>query len=137
MEAHFNLSDAEFEQQFAAAILDPNVFSHEAHLRLAWIHIRKYGIEKALLNVRSQIKAYTVKLGAIDKYNETVTIAAMRAVYHFMLHSTASTFTDFIDSNPRLKNNFKALMDAHYSNDIFKSARAKETYLEPDRLPFD
>jgi hypothetical protein len=137
MEPHFTLSDAELETQFAKQTLDPTYFSHEAHLRLAWIHIRKYGIENAIRNITRQIKEYADGLGAKDKYNETVTIAAMRAVYHFMLRSKEKTFKNFIQLNPRLKFNFRELMDAHYSTNIFKSQRAKEKYLEPERLPFD
>ena len=48
MEPHYALSDPEFEKQFESAVLDPKFFSHEAHLRLAWIHVTKYGVERAI-----------------------------------------------------------------------------------------
>lgn len=137
MELHSTLSDNELEIQFETLQLDPAMFSHEAHLRLAWIHIRKYGIERAIDNITSQIKQFANSLGPRDKYNETVTVAAIRAVYHFMLRSTDSNFDDFIRNNPRLKNNFKALLNAHYSTNIFLDSQAKKTYLEPELLPFD
>ncbi|MDX1943095.1 MAG: hypothetical protein SFU99_21205 [Saprospiraceae bacterium] len=137
MEKHFHLSDLAFEQQFADCSLDPTLFSHEAHLRLAWIHIKKYGIDQAIENICQQIKHYAASLGAHDKYNETVTIAAIRAVYHFMLRSKTDHFQDFIIENPRLKTSFKELLFSHYSTDIFTSERAKKEYLEPELLPFD
>lgn len=137
MESHFSLSDSELEIQFETKNLDPKMFSHEAHLRLAWIHIQKYGIEKAITNITSQIKKYAASLGDKDKYNETVTIAAVRAVFHFMLRSNEANFSDFIEMNPRLKHNFKDLLNAHYSTNIFTDARAKKAYLEPELLPFD
>jgi hypothetical protein len=48
MEDHFKLSDSEFEKKFESCEFDHSMFNHEAHLRLAWIHIHNYGIEKAL-----------------------------------------------------------------------------------------
>ena len=137
MERHFELSDSDFESQFADGTLDPTLFSHGAHLRIAWIHIRKYGIDKAIGNLCTQIKAFAHANGDKDKYNVTVTVAAVRAVYHFILKSKAKSFQEFENEFPELKNSFKGLFDSHYSEDIFKSAKAKKEYLPPDLSPFD
>jgi len=137
MEKHFTLDDRTFEQQFADCTLDPALFSHEAHLRLAWIHLTQYGVDQAIQNICAQLKNFTAALGAQDKYNETVTIAAIRAVYHFMLRSQTDNFQDFIIENSRLKTAFKQLLYSHYSTDIFTSERAKREYLEPELLAFD
>ncbi|GAB5400079.1 MAG: hypothetical protein Aureis2KO_16640 [Aureisphaera sp.] len=137
METHFQLTDAEFEKQFEEASLDPGLFNHQAHLRLAWIHISNYGIDPAIDHISAQLKNYTTSLGAADKYHETVTVAAIRAVYHFTLKSKATTFMEFIEENPRLEHNFKDLMDAHYGFDLFSSQEARKNYLAPDLLPFD
>lgn len=137
MEKHLELTDAEFEWQFEQCKLDPAIFSHEAHLRLAWIHIRQYGIESALQNIQSQLQNFVVAAGAEDKYNTTLTVAAVKAVYHFVLQSRAQTFKAFLAEFPRLKTHFKDLMGFHYGIDIFNSQEAKVRYLEPDLLPFD
>ncbi|HTJ48522.1 MAG TPA: hypothetical protein VL443_03630 [Cyclobacteriaceae bacterium] len=134
---HFELSDNEFEEQFSACKLNPHIFTHEAHLRLAWIHIHKYGINGAIDNICSQLQNFVKSIGASDKYNATVTVAAIRAVYHFILKSKTDNFLSFIDENPRLKNNFRELLGYHYTTDIFKSEQARVTYLEPELLPFD
>jgi hypothetical protein len=137
MNNHQVLIDSEFEHQFANRTLDPALFTHEAHLRLAWIHITKYGVEKAIKNICVQLVNYTEFLGARDKYNHTVTIAAIRAVYHFMLKSHATTFAEFILLNQKLKYNFKELLSFHYRTDVFKSELAKREYLTPELAPFD
>ncbi|HKK12097.1 MAG TPA: hypothetical protein VJ945_04660 [Flavobacteriaceae bacterium] len=137
IEDHFKLSDTEFEKQFENCQLNPSVFGHEAHLRLAWIHIKNYGIEKALQNVKSQLQNFVEYVGAKDKYNVTLTIAAVKAVNHFMLKSEPDNFKDFIEEFPRLKHNFKELLGYHYGIDIFNSREAKAKFLEPDLLPFD
>ncbi|QLG47043.1 hypothetical protein [Costertonia aggregata] len=137
MKSHLQLSDLEFERQFQHCELNPVLFNHEAHLRLAWIHIKKYGIGNALSNIQFQLKKFVVHVGAEDKYNSTLTVAAIKAVYHFMLKSTSNIFEDFIRELPRLKNNFRELINAHYGFDIFDSKQAKSRFLEPDLLPFD
>ena len=137
MEKHFEWSDAEFERQFQTGALSPAVFSHEAHLRLAWIHIRHYGVQQAIENICFQLKAYVQQLGAAGKFNKTVTVAAVKAVNHFMLKSYADNFYDFIHEFPRLKYNFKDLMAFHYQTDIYNNQKAKTEFLEPDLLPFD
>lgn len=137
MEDHFHLTDIEFEKQFENCELNPSSFSHEAHLRLAWIHISKYGIEKAIQNVQLQLQDFVEFVGAKDKYNKTLTIAAIKAVFHFTVKSESDNFKDFIREFPRLKYNFKELMDFHYGIDIFSSERAKTEFIEPDLVPFD
>ena len=137
MEAHLRLGDTEFMHQFERTSLDPKVFSHEAHLRLAWIHIKHHGQEEAIAKLITQIKTFASKHGAPDKFNMTVTVAAVKAVHHFVKKSKSASFVDFILEFPRLKHHFKDLMAAHYSFEIFTSPRAKVKYLAPDLLPFD
>ena len=136
MESHYALSDSQFEEEFARCTLDPDLFTHEAHLRLAWVHITKYGIDKAISNIVAQLVNYTIAIGEQTIYNETVTIAAVKIVFHFMLKSRADNFEEFIGDNSRLQHNFKDLIGSHYRTDIFSSESAKRAYLEPELLPF-
>jgi len=137
MEKHFELSDSEFEQKFIKCELNPSDFTHEAHLRLAWININKYGIKQAEKNVQCGLQNFVEFVGAKNKYNMTLTLAATKAVYHFMQKSKSDNFKDFIVEFPRLKNNFKDLMACHYGFDIYNSNKAKTEFLEPDIVPFD
>jgi hypothetical protein len=137
MEKHFDLTDLAFEKKFKNGTLNPEIFSHEAHLRLAWIHITKYGEEAAIQNICTQLAAFVKFVGAEDKYNQTLTIASIKAVRHFIKKSSSDTFQDFISEFPRLKYNFKDLMNLHYKVDIFDSDKAKNEFLEPDLIPFD
>jgi hypothetical protein len=136
MEPHFALSDSEFETLFATVSLEPKLFTHEAHLRLAWIHLSTYGEKIAIENITSQLQNYVLHLGASDKYNETLTVAAIKAVKHFMQKEPIKTFAEFITTHARLKTDFKNLMAQHYGFDLYRSAKAKEVYMEPDLLEF-
>ncbi|MDF1694636.1 MAG: hypothetical protein P1U56_02335 [Saprospiraceae bacterium] len=132
-----DFADTEFELQIIHCHLNPSDFSHEAHLRLAWIQINKYGIDIALQNVQNLLINYVQYVGAHDKYNKTLTIAACHIVHHFIRKSKSKVFTDFIVEFPQLISGFKQLVEAHYSYDIFTSKKAKKHYHSPDLLPFD
>lgn len=74
---------------------------------------------------------------AKNKHNKTLTITALVIVNHFMQRSSANNFPNFAQEFPRLKTDFRGLINAHYSFDIFKSQKAKNQFLEPDLLAFD
>lgn len=134
---HFKLSDTEFMSQFKNCRLDPSVFSHEAHLRLAWIHIHSFGLAQARENIQKQLQDFVEHVGAKDKYHKTLTIVAIEAVHHFMQISKSHTFKNFMVEFPQLKDNFKGLINSHYSFDIFQSEEARFEYIKPDVLAFD
>lgn len=137
MESHFDLSDDQFETQFQTLTFEPTHFSHEAHLRLAWIHIRKYGVDRAAENIAEQILAFANSLNENPIYNKTLTIAAVRAVNHFYLKSLSDNFRGFMLEFPQLKEGFKQLIASHYSMDIFNMPAAKSVFIQPDLIPFD
>lgn len=137
MASHSDLTDIEFKKQFINYQLSPADFTHEAHLRLAWININDSGIHQAESNIQNQLQKFVAFVGAKNKYNKTLTIAALKAVNHFMLKSKSDNFNDFILEFPRLKSHFKELISCHYSFDIYNSARAKKEFLQPDLAPFD
>ncbi|MEO9802830.1 MAG: hypothetical protein ABJF04_06265 [Reichenbachiella sp.] len=134
---HFDLTDNEFEIEFKNCTLSPSMFNHEAHLRLAWIHIDKYGVETAIKNLCDQLIRFVAAVGATDKYNTTLTIASVKMINHFVGQSNSSNFYDFVSEFPQLKSNFKGLISSHYGIDIFNSTKAKKEYIAPDLLPFE
>ncbi len=136
MEKHYRLPDSECEAQFANCTFPAEYFSHEAHLRLAWIHISKYGQKKAVKNLTEQIQAYASSLGAIEKFHATVTVAAVKAVHHFMKKTGSTSFLELMASYPELKTRFKELLSTHYSFNVFESDDAKQVFVEPDLFPF-
>ncbi len=107
MEAHFKLTDDEFEMQFKDCTLDPKIFSHEAHLRLAFIHIRKYGLGKAIQNICDQIRKFDQTFGDGTKYNEELTIACVKLIDHLIKKTPDSGFKRLLAYYPELKSDFR------------------------------
>lgn len=137
MSTHYSLTDEQFLEAFQTAKLPPELFTHEAHLRLAWLYLEDFDMDTSITKITHQIKNYTKILGAEDKYNETVTVAAIKVVYHFKRKALTNSFKDFMTEFPRLKSNFKELLAQHYGFDIFSTEEAKFSFMAPDLLPFD
>ena len=135
-EKHQLLPDDQFEEKFKNCTLPPILFTHEAHLRLAYIHVTKYGLRKAISNLCFQIDDFERKFGDGRKFNRTVTVAAVKVVHHFMTKSKSIGYKNLLKDYPRLKGNFKSLIKTHYSLNIFIDKTAKHEYLEPDLAPF-
>ncbi|MEO9887106.1 MAG: hypothetical protein ABJR05_15585 [Balneola sp.] len=128
------MKDQEFLLQFKNYTLPPELFDHKAHLRLAWLQIKEYGIEQALENCCEQISGFASFHGDHQKFNKTITNASVYAVYHFMEDEPA--FEEFIEKNSQLLSDLKALINSHYSYDIFDIAKAREVFIEPDFQAF-
>nr|WP_299172887.1 hypothetical protein [uncultured Allomuricauda sp.] len=135
--SHSQLNDREFQELFKTTALSPHLFTHEAHLRLAWLYLKKYGEKKAVDKACNEIRQFDKLHGNGDKFNTTVTVASVKTVHHFMQKSGSTDFGAFIKEFPRLKFAFRALLDQHYGIDIFSSEQARVSYIEPDVLPFE
>lgn len=133
---HGHLTDDAFIDQFESCTLNANLFNHEAHLRLAWLYLDRFGLEEAEEKVSKGIQNYVQHLGALDKYHHTLTIAAVKTVYHFYQKNQGENFFDFIDEFPRIKIKFKSLIDAHYSQELLQSVQAKSDFIKPDLLEY-
>ena len=136
MKSHRYLSDSEFLQQLRSASLHASSFDHEAHLRLAWLLLKQYDKARAILETCGILQHYVTEQGVSNKFNKTLTVAAVEAVAHFMRKKEVHSFQDFILANPSLSSDFKGLLQTHYSFDIFLSNRAKSDYIAPDLAPF-
>jgi len=134
---HNQLTDSNFIGQFANGSLNPEIFNHEAHLRLAWLYIEEFGLKQAEKDIQNQLQNFVEIVGAKDKYHKTLTIVAIRIVNHFMRKSKSYNFTNFINEFPQLKSEFKELVNTHYSFNIFSSDKARKEFLKPDLLNFE
>ncbi len=128
------MTDSTFLTRFRNLTLHPELFTHKAHIRLAWLQINLNGLEAAIKNCCMQISAFASFHGDDQKFNETITTASIYAVHHFM--DNESSFDEFIERNPQLLSDLKALINSHYSYDIFAAENARLLFIEPDVQPF-
>ncbi|MDC6364555.1 MULTISPECIES: hypothetical protein [Flavobacteriaceae] len=136
MNNHYELNDLEFERKFEECSLEPKLFNHEAHLRLAWIYILKYGEQQAVKKVCNAIRRFDTVHGDGCKFHITVTVAAVKVVNHFMQKTSKIDFKGFLNEFPRLTTAFQELLGQHYGFDIFSDVKSKTEYVQPDLLHF-
>ena len=125
--ASAHLSDDEFLAAFHSCRLPNSGFRHADHLRLAWLHLHRSPLAKALDSVRTGIQNFAAHHGATQLYHETVTTAWIRllALHH------ESSFDEFLTVNePRLT---KDLLHRFWTPELLASDEARKTWVPPDR----
>ena len=105
--SHLDWSDEAFLHDFGACSFPAELFDHEAHLRLAWLHLQQVTIDQAIILVTQQLKKYVQHLGAAEKYHATVTVAGVELVHHFLKKGTTSSFEEYLLKYPMVKTAFK------------------------------
>ena len=134
-EKHHLLTDDEFEEKFTNCNLPAVHFTHEAHLRISYIYIKKYGIKKAIATLCKQLANFDKKNGDGTKFNTRITIASAKVLQQFMEKTKAPNFLGMLNEFPLLRSNFCDLLKAHYKLDFFKKEK-EEDYIEQNVLAF-
>lgn len=124
------LTDEEFLRRYEAHTLAD--FSHEDHLRMAFLYARRGGAGAAVAGAR-RIRGLAQAAGAPQKYHETLTVAWARVVWHHTVASETSGFAEFVQAHPQLLR--RDLLAAHYSHEVLFSAAARAGFVEPDLAP--
>ena len=137
MTDHYDLADEVFFDLMENCALQKKYFSHSAHLRLAWIHIQRFGATKAEQTVPDQIKRYVNHIGMGDKFNMTLSVASVKLISKFIDQYHCKTFESLNHRVPQLQNNFIALIEVYYTKIYYNSIQAKKEYLEPNLQAFE
>jgi N-formylglutamate deformylase len=124
---------ARADEEFAAAVErceSPNAgFHHRDHLRLAWIYLRRYGVEEAGARIGETIRRFAAHHGQSGKYHETMT----QAWLSLMAAADGATFEQAIAQRPELLD--KDYLRKYYSVGLLDSDDAKDRFLAPDISP--
>jgi hypothetical protein len=135
MEMHYTLDDQIFTEKFENCQLDPTWFTHEAHLRLGYLYIRRWGIGLASDKLCEGIARFDRVFGSGTKFHKTITKASAGIIGHFMRKAKATDFRTFIHEFPQLKYEFKRLLFTHYSSRLLDTTFSRTHYQKPDLLP--
>lgn len=129
------MDDQTFLSAFENCTLPMEQWTHEAHVRVAYLYASRHDLETAIATMRSRIKAYnkaTDTPEAIDRgYHETITVAFMRLVYASILQAEPyRSSEDFCDVHPELMT--KSILKTFYSRERIMTWEAKRNFVEPD-----
>ncbi|TMD84691.1 MAG: hypothetical protein E6I74_02105 [Chloroflexi bacterium] len=126
-------ADEAFVAAFHADQLSNQGFHHRDHLRLAWIQIRRLGLERASDDVTSGIRHFAAHHGSAERYNETMTRFWLRVVGIGIRRHPELTFNELLAAEPHLLD--KGLPLRHWSRERMNRDDAKQQWIEPDLRP--
>lgn len=136
------LSDAELLSAFMHGALPRSAWTHQAHVRVAYLQLGLLAWPEALEQLRSRIQALNAFHGTPETptrgFHETITVAFLRLIAHAR-EQDACTGTatgdslDFCARHPALLD--RQILLRHYSRERLASSAAKHGFVEPDLLP--
>jgi len=127
--------DHAFLEAVKSGTLPAASFDHRAHVRLAYLNLADHSADAALASFRATLQAF-IRTHGIDpgKYHETITVAWLLAVRHFMDGAGACASADeFIERCPHILDT--SIMMTHYSQARLFSGEARAGFVEPDLTP--
>lgn len=132
------MNDAELLTAFESCSLPVEQWTHQAHIRVAWIYASTNSPESAIQRIRAGIKAYnkaTDTPEAIDRgYHETITVAFMTLVCSAIQKTGPYESSDeFCQAHPELLS--KTALRRYYSREQIMTMQAKSEFVDPDLNP--
>jgi hypothetical protein len=110
-------------------------FRHREHIHLAYLAVRRHGVDRAAEKVSGWIRHLVAYQRAPQKFNATVTRAWTEIVAHHMAAAPqAADFASFAARHPALLD--KRLLTRHYTARALASPAARAGWVEPDVAPF-
>ena len=79
------MTDDEFLHALEGCELPPDDFGHSAHVRAAYLYLRRAEWHEALDAVRGSLQRYVAHLGKADRYDESMTRRYMELIRRRMI----------------------------------------------------
>jgi hypothetical protein len=148
------MTDDEFLTAFQACTLTRPQWTHEAHVRMAWLYLTRLPFVEALDRVRTGIRKLNDRIGQPlithrapsqysckttrvtgstgdpNGYHETITVAFARLIASRV--RLGEDFPAFRDRNPDLFDRTLPALLRHYSKERLWSPEARRWFIEPD-----
>jgi hypothetical protein len=130
------MTDDEFLLAFEECSLPQAEWTHRAHVRMAWLRLRRAALGEALTLAREGIQRYNATLDKTLAYHETITQAFMIVIDERMRRDGEASFDEFCARHPDLLDSKLSALLRHYRQETLFSMRARETFVAPDLEPF-
>ena len=129
------MSDAALLAAFEFCTLPKAAWTHEAHIRTAWIYLTTRSYDDALAALRNGIPKYNRSLGNTTGYHDTITVAFTRLIAGRILASPDDDFAEFRTRHADLFAKSPSPLALHYSKERLASPEAVASFVEPDISP--
>ena len=128
------LTDTEFLAAIRACQLPAEHFTHEGHLRLAWLLTSEnFNSDSAPLEACVLISEYATSLGAKDKFHRTITEFLQRLICYRQKQQQYKDWPQFLAANQDLVLDCLGVLDQYYERDILFGDQAKKQFVSPTK----
>ncbi len=121
-------------EAFEAATFDLNIFTHEAHVYVAWSYLQRVSLVEAIERFSSGLKQVTKNLGIPGKYHETITWFFMLIVAERRQAFDTEDWCRFCEANRDLVGRSGILLERYYSGELLASDSARRVFMLPDKV---
>jgi hypothetical protein len=129
------MDDEMLVRTFEAADMPPGGFHHAEHVRVAWWYLCRHSLPDTLARFSLALRRFAEARGKPDLYHETVTTAYVLLINERLdAAGRAGTWADFAEQNSDLLAWRPSVLDRYYREDTLQSARARRTFVMPDRI---
>lgn len=122
---------------FAASVLTAAEWTHEAHVRTAFLFASRFDLDEAHLRLRAGIIRLNERHGLLESsargYFETLTRCWIVRVEDARRRSGATTSQELIARCPELMDRMLPLR--HYTRERLMTVHARSVFVEPDLEP--
>jgi len=131
------MDDATLWAGFTGKTLTHAQWTHDAHLRVAWMHLSRWSLDEAHLRMRAAIirlnEVHGLEETPARGYFETLTRVWLVLVAEARRARAGESSRAFLDAHPALQDRNVPLR--FYHRETLMSARARSVWVEPDREP--
>jgi hypothetical protein len=128
-------SDDELLADFEACTLSERALNHRAHVRLAWIYLKRGSLPHALLDFSTALKRYAASRAKHGLYHETITFAFIFLINERIARGKPDDdWPVFAESNRDLLewSTTRSVLLRYYRAQTLQSELARRVYVMPD-----
>lgn len=129
------MDDDHLVRLFEAGESPPTGFHHRDHVRVAWWYLRERPLPEALGRFATGLQRFAAAQGKPDLFHETITTAYLLLINERLADRGRDlAWEEFAARNPDLLTWKPSILARYYREETLSSARAKRTFVMPDRL---
>lgn len=122
------LNDDAFLAALEDGRLPAKAFGHAAHVRAAYLYLRRDGFIGGMARFRDALRAFAARLKVPEKYHETITVAFLALINERLQEAKAGEqWPDFAARNQDLFQ--RDVLHRYYRPETLQSARARAVFL--------
>ncbi|MDX1933238.1 MAG: hypothetical protein SFU56_11580 [Capsulimonadales bacterium] len=131
------MNDTEFLAAFESGTLPGVLWTHEAHVRMAYLYARDHADSRSLLaQVRERIRFHNESHGNRTGYHETITVAFLALIVERLRAGQgAGSWEEFRLAHADLVRQGMEPLYRHYTRDVLFSEAARASFVPPDAAP--